>query len=401
MTLYCRTPRFALHRGDCRYILPTLPENSVDSIAVDPPYELGFMQRGWDRTGIAFDIGMWRESLRVLKPGGHLISFGGTRTYHRMACAVEDAGFEVRDQLIWIFGSGFPKSLDIERAIDTKFCVQPGRHYWTVEAMPNDDKARKGDHVCDSTAVGRQHEGEGTALKPAHEPIMLARKPLDGTLVENVLRWRTGALNIDACRVAYASDADKQQAHVNALGPVERAQTSKAIYEGGKQTADFADTHSEIGRWPANMLHDGSAEVVDVLAGRERYFYCPKATKQDRDEGLDGLPARTAAECVDRTADSAGMNSPRAGAGRTSGTRNHHPTVKPTSLMRYLCRLITPPGGTVLDQMAGSFSTGKATMLEGFEFVGIELDTERDLMEIGRFRMMHAAAIYRQQATAL
>lgn len=406
MTLYCKTSSFALYRGDNRKVLPLLRPESVDSIVVDPPYELGFMARGWDKTGIAYDVGMWRESMRVLKPGGYLLSFGGTRTYHRMACAVEDAGFEIRDQLVWIFGSGFPKSMNVERAIDTEFCKRPGRHYWTIAALPADAASKKDDHVCDSTEQGRAHAGEGTALSPGHEPILLARKPFDSTIVENVLQHGVGSINIDPCRIPYANETDRQNARTNSLGPVERSVTTKAIYEGGKQNGGFEDTNSGLGRWPANVIHDGSAEVVELFptvqkAGETlsaaRYFYCPKASKEDRDEGLDGLPARTAAECVDRKAGSAGMNSPRAGAGRTSGTKNHHPTVKPTPLLRYLCRLITPPGGTVLDQMAGSFSTGKGALLEGFGFVGIELDIERDLMEIGRLRLMHARARYLQR----
>lgn len=423
MTQYCKTSRFTMYRGDNREVLPLLARDSVDSIVVDPPYELGFMGRGWDRTGIAYDVGMWRESLRVLKPGGYLLSFGGTRTYHRMACAAEDAGFEIRDQLIWLFGSGFPKSVDIGEAIDD--AAGAAREVvGTVERHGNAaGKGRGGQYGNDyeATAPGskrvdvvtapatdeaQQWDGWGTALKPGHEPILLARKPFGSTIVENLAKHGVGAINVDGCRVDYVSEVDRQTAQTNALGPVERSVNTKAIYEGGKQNGGFPDTHSSLGRWPANVIHDGSPEVVELFPtiqksgetlSAARYFYCPKASKEDRDEGLEGLEARSAAECVDRKAGSAGMNSPRAGAGRTSGTRNHHPTVKPTPLMRYLCRLITPLDGVVLDQMAGSFSTGKAALLEGFRFVGIELDKDRDLMEVGRLRLMHAAMISRQK----
>lgn len=399
-TPYSRSSAFTLYRENAKYLLPALPENSVDSVVVDPPYELGFMQRAWDRTGIAFDVDMWRAVLRVLKPGGYLVSFGGTRTYHRMACSVEDAGFEIRDQLVWLFATGFPKSLDIARSIDTEFCTQPGRHYWTAASLPTGAKAQNHDHVCAITEIGLEHAGEGTALKPAHEPIVLARKPFDGRIVDNVLLHGTAGLFIDSCRIEYASDKDREAAHVNALGPVERAKTSKVIFEGGKTTAHFEDTHSALGRFPANVQHSGDGSVVNIFpataaGSAARYFYCAKASAEDRDEGLDGLLEHTAADRVIRKAGSAGMNSPRAGAGRTAAGKNHHPTVKPTPLMRYLCRLITPPGGIVLDHMMGSGSTGKAAMLEGFGFVGVDLDPERNLMEVARLRIMHAAAVRR------
>jgi DNA modification methylase len=364
MTLYCKTPVYELHRGDNRLVLPTLAENSVDGIVVDAPYELNFMAKGWDRTGIAYDVGMWREAMRVVKPGGWLVSFGGQRTYHRMVCAVEDGGFQIRDQIIWLFGQGFPKSVDVGKALAA------GEH----------DEAE-------------QFEGNGTALKPAHEPIVLARKPLDGGIIDNVLRHGTGTLNLDACRVA--GDMDGVWGSSNETVNADRK------FNASPDRDEYRSAPHDAGRWPANVITDGSAPVVDLfpqvkiageLKSAARYFYCAKANKKDRDEGLSSLPVHAAADCVDRKAGSAGMNSPRAGAGRTAGTRNHHPTVKPVDLMRYLCRLIIPPGGVVLDHMMGSGSTGKAAMLEGFRFVGIELDKDRDIMEIARLRIMYARA---------
>jgi len=372
-----------IYHGDCRDWLKQMPANCFESSVTDPPYGLEFMGKDWDRgvPGAPF----WREVIRVLKPGAYLLAFGGGRTYHRLACAIEDAGFEIVDCLYWLYGQGFPKSLDYAGYRDK-------------------DKVR---HVRPEFEAHPQAEGWGTALKPACEPIVLARKPLDGTFAENVLRWGIGGLNIDGCRVP-----TDEQLHAGAGGMPRRSETEQ-------RGAGTPYPPSEKGRWPANVMHDGSDQVLQAFAlygdgkgaaapvlrrnadkfgnnygtftgSREesgesfhsdtgtaaRFFYCAKVTKQDRDEGLDHLPIRSAGECVDRAEGSAGMNSPRAGAGRTSGYRNHHPTVKPTALMQWLCRLVTPPGGTVLDPFAGSGSTGKAAVLEGFGFAGVEKGDE-------------------------
>lgn len=310
--------------GDCLHVMRTLPDNSVDSVVTDPPYGLSFMGKEWDHgvPGVPF----WAEALRVLKPGGHLLAFGGSRTYHRLACAVEDAGFAIRDQIMWVYGSGFPKS----------------------------------------------HNGDwgGTALKPAHEPIVLARKALIGTVEQNWREHGTGALNIDGCRVHPTGESRER---IN-----EASQSSRYTEAGG---TNFAATPGirggdPDGRWPANLIHDGSDEVLAAFpqakgqqgavgpqhgakhsvnaygdygprdqceprgdsGSAARFFYCAKASKKDRGEG------------------------------------NNHPTVKPTDLMRYLCRLVTPAGGLVLDPFLGSGTTGKAAMLEGFRFIGVEMD---------------------------
>jgi DNA modification methylase len=401
--------------------LPKLLDNSVDAIITDPPYELGFMGKSWDSTGIAYNVELWQQCLRVLKPGGHLLAFSGSRTYHRMAVAIEDAGFQIRDQIMWVYGSGFPKSLDVSKAIDKQAGAQRevvgSREVWGRGAERfadiGEDIPVNGNASIPVTApatdAAKQWEGWGTALKPAHEPIVLARKPLNGTVANNVLQHGTGALNIDACRVA----------------------TDDAFGGGAKATSGFVKGYendgwtpgSSLGRWPANLIHDGSDEVLQLFPDKAgafapvksghsgksrgiygdyaqrgddgatfyddsgsaaRFFYCAKANKRDRNEGLDNFqPKREADRTTD---DGVGGNNPR---NRTNTPKlNHHPTVKPTELMRYLCRLITPPGGTILDPFTGSGSTGKAATLEGFNFIGIELDPE--YITIAQARIDHA-----------
>jgi DNA modification methylase len=373
---------YTLHLGDCRAVLATLADASVDSIVTDPPYELGFMGKGWDASGIANDAAMWAECLRVLKPGGHLLAFSGSRTYHRMVCAIEDGGFEVRDQIMWLYGSGFPKSHNLG-------------------------------------------DGRGTALKPAHEPICIARKPFKGTVAGNVLEHGTGALNIDACRVA---TSDKLG------GGGESAQSSGKFTNEGwrrpwmddpealeRQAATVranVEKAEVLGRWPANVIHDGSQEVLEAFpdapgqlarssssssssrkdqnvygamargsGGIEpraeldksaaRFFYCAKASRADRNHGLeDPGPIHKHGVTLRQM-----ENAVRDGIAKG----NTHPTVKPTDLMAYLCRLVTPAGGVVLDPFMGSGSTGKAAMREGFRFIGIDMTPE--YVEISRARI--------------
>ena len=368
---------FELIHGDSAFVLQMIPSNSVDSIVTDPPYGLSFMGKKWDYDVPSVDI--WRECLRVLKPGGHLLTFSGTRTYHRMVCPIEDAGFEIRDQIGWTYGSGFPKS----------------------------------------------HNGEwgGTALKPAWEPICMARKPLEGTVEENWRKWGTGALAIDACRVG-DEVLPAQKARQARLGTFERHNMVTA---------------ERIGRWPANVIHDGSDEVLAafphapgqiadasssdsrktqntygaMMRGRgveasansdnagtvgfkmkpgarrldagsaARFFYCAKASRKDRNDGC---------EHMDRKAMNWSSGTQNPGSFQSEGTdktsQNNHPTVKPTDLMRYLCRLVTPAGGVVLDPFMGSGSTGRGAVLEGFGFIGIEREAE--YMAIARARVENA-----------
>ena len=347
-----------------------MDEASVDAIVTDPPYGLasgptafledatsgrGFMGKEWDRgvPGPAF----WREALRVAKPGAYLLAFGGTRAFHRMAVAIEDAGWEIRDCVCWLYGSGFPKSHDASKAIDRAAGAEREPDTYTGA---NGLNAVYGNNMgggvtlakgAPATDAAREWAGWGTALKPAWEPIIMARKPLEGTVAANLLKHGTGALNIDGARVG--------------AEPTVRRNTAEMGYHGGNLSASYA-TGSPQGRWPANLMHDGSPEVVDRLGEASRFFYCAKASRADREEGCEQLPEvrRTDGRETEHHVPNL----------RTTALRNHHPTVKPTELMRYLIRLITPPGGTVLDPFMGSGSTGKAAMLEGATFRGCDLD---------------------------
>ena len=381
--------------GDCRESMRTLPDASVDAVVCDPPYELGFMGKGWDASGIAYDVDVWRQALRVLKPGGHLLAFSGSRTYHRMTCAIEDAGFEIRDQIMWVYGSGFPKSHDVSKAID-KAAGAEREVVGTREQAPkfNTEATGSGANTgynrrieegapatfnitAPATDDVRRWSGWGTALKPAHEPICLARKPLVGTVAANVLRHGTGAINVDGCRVGDTVDT----------WPATRSYAPGQMQPGGSGSTQSTGV-APSGRWPANFIHDGSDEATDGLRDAARFFYTPKAGRDDREEALGDLKRKTppAVECQGDY-DKKGLNSPRAGAGRTAKDLvNVHPTVKPTELMRYLVRMVTPPGGTVLDPFTGSGSTGRAAMLEGTRFIGCELSPEYAEIALARIR---------------
>ena len=377
---------YTIHNGNCIEVMRSMPDNSVDSIVTDPPYELGFMGKSWDSTGIAFNVEVWAEALRVLKPGGHLLAFSGSRTYHRMAVAIEDAGFQIRDQIMWIYGSGFPKSLDVSKAIDKaagaerevigKTIVSPkgvsgAEMRSAVAAGSYGGEPKEIDITAPSTPEAQQWQGWGTALKPAHEPIVLARKPLIGTVAANVLEWGTGGLNIDGSRIGSEGGTAGAGAGAGA----------RVFSDGLNGT--FGKPVEGLGRFPANLIHDGSDEVLELFGESARFFYCAKASKRDRNEGLDGFEAIRVHD--GRRAGNKGGSNPR---NRTNDVKvNHHPTVKPTDLMRYLVKLITPPGGTVLDPFTGSGSTGKGAVIEGFNFVGIELDP--DYVAIATARIQH------------
>jgi hypothetical protein len=386
-----------LHIGDCLDVMRTLPDASVDAVVTDPPYGLSFMGKRWDYDVPSVEV--WAECLRVLKPGGHLLAFAGTRTQHRMAVRIEDAGFEIRDMIAWVYGSGFPKSLDVSKAIDKaagaeREVVGSRKLTGTARIIGGQGGATAGRSAdaydegetrdtlaitAPATPEAQQWSGWGTALKPALEPITMARKPLQGTVAANVLQHGCGGLNVDGCRVGTDGGTTRSE---------------QAPYaESGWRTGHAVEPIN-LGRWPANLIHDGSDEVVRLFpqtgisaggkgnatqqAGAKtsygwsrgedwggaggygdsgsaaRFFYTAKASRDDRSDG------------------------------------NTHPTVKPTDLMRYLCRLVTPPGGTVLDPFMGSGSTGKAAMLEGFEFIGIE--REPQYFAIAEQRITRAAA---------
>jgi len=388
-----------LHLGDCRAVLATFDDNSVDSIVCDPPYELGFMGKSWDNSGIAYDVTVWRQCLRVLKPGGHLIAFGGSRTYHRLAVAIEDAGFEIRDQIQWIYGSGFPKSLDVSKAMDKQAGAVrnvvgiAGKSGSKRNSMAGDYKGGEYSETAPATDLAKQWQGWGTALKPAHEPAVLARKPLCGTVADNVTAWGVGALNIDGTRV----DGPGWYRKDEGIG-------DPGMWAGKKQQP-FADMHT-AGRWPANVIFDEeAAQVLDEQSGSlrdgyiknkrtntngmffnnhdtqtittatgnsdsggaSRFFYTAKASKSEREAGLYYDEWQSAGVGTSEVINKGSGFPQRA---------NHHPTVKPLSLMRYLVRLVTPPGGTVLDPFMGSGSTGCAAILERFHFIGIDITPE-------------------------
>ena len=353
-----------LHCGNSLDVLATLRDDSIDSIVTDPPYGLSFMGRKWDYDVPSVDI--WVECLRVLKPGGHLLAFAGTRTQHRMAVNIEDAGFDIRDLIAWVYGSGFPKSLDVSKAIDKaagaerEVVGEKGGRY----ASPKQD-FRGGKHhaasgvgsamfnqiTAPATPEAQQWDGWGTALKPALEPITVARKPFKGTVANNVLTHGTGALNIDECRVE-----GRERTNYGLKNSTRRQGNTY-----GEPTAS-ADFDASKGRWPANLIHDGSDEVTELTGDAARFFYVPKCNKKDREDG------------------------------------NSHPTVKPTDLMAYLCRLVTPPEGIVLDPFMGSGSTGKAAVREGFSFIGIEREEEYVAIALKRLQVIQRSILASRSA---
>ena len=405
-----------IHRSDCIAAMRTMPDASIDAIVTDPPYELGFMGKSWDGAGIAYSVELWTEALRVLKPGGHLLSFGATRTYHRMACAIEDAGFEIRDSIHWIYGSGFPKSLDVSKAIDkaagtegTYGAPKSSAHAgWIERGRMNGEEGHDGwqrPWMADPEAVdknARKYEpatpeattwkGWGTALKPAHEPIVVARKPLIGTVAANVLEHGTGALNIDGCRVG-------DEPRINE--PMGAPENSYGGY-GATATAT-------AGRWPANIVLTHSVGCRQIGTSSDTYGGGAKATSGFVDGyEHDGFQANTAEIAVWQCESACPVSEMNAQSNDTGGASryftntewhpiddeppfqyvakaskkernagledaNTHPTVKPIALMRWLVRLVTPPGGTVLDPFLGSGTTAVAATLEGFEWVGCEM----------------------------
>ena len=365
--------------GDCKEQMAKMPDNSVDSIVTDPPYGLEFMGKEWDK-GVP-PVDYWQEALRILKPGGHLLSFGGSRTYHRMACAIEDAGFEIRDQIMWVYGSGFPKSLNVGKAIDKAAGYWRGRAGKVASSNvsmsgANYERSDKGEPI---TPEAKQWEGWGTALKPAHEPIVVARKPFDGTVANNVLAHGTGAMNIDGCRVetddGYEKQWDKAEMSSN-IG----ATGNSYISNGTQHTFDPRGNRPTGGRWPANFIHDGSDEVLELFpnamgdsGSAARFFYCAKANKKERNAGLDALLVKQGGAMAGTANKSLKTGS---GNERDGRQQNHHPTVKPVALMRYLVRLVTPPNGIVFDPFLGSGTTAVAAILEGFEWSGCEITPE-------------------------
>lgn len=470
--------------GDCFDVLPTLDAESIDACVTDPPYGIGFMGREWDTfkpgqvkqpdrlvkgdpivsdnpnlngrrrspaispSQIGYDYStkglrafqdwteQWaREVLRVLKPGGYLLVCGAPRSFHRMTCGIEDAGFEVRDCLSWLFGQGFPKSLDVAKALD-RHLGKPREVAGRGEVVDRTaldfggatGKAKNGlraewVETAPNTDAAAAWVGWGTALKPGWEPVVMARKPLRGTVAANVERFGTGAINVDGCRLAFASDEDKAAVATGAAAQ----RTSQDAHGNGRGVASFQHStqqrgleslpaylaKQDLGRWPANVvLDEEAAAMLDEQAGyclkpeagygdsggASRFFYVAKPSRGERDLGCDGLRLRTPGECTDRKEGTAGLDNPRAGAGRTGGGRNIHPTVKPLALMRWLVRLVTPPNGVVLDPFMGSGTTGMACAAENVGFIGIERELE--YVEIAKRRILAIAPLFHDEVRA-
>lgn len=347
MKLYSENDSYKIYNGDMLDMLQVIEPESIDAIVCDPPYELGFMNKSWDSTGIAFKKETWQNCFEVLKPGGYLLAFGGSRTYHRIACAIEDAGFEIRDCIMYLYGCGFSKSYNIGLAIDKKNGVSQNK--W---------------------------QGWGTCLKPAYEPVIVARKPFKGSVVDNIIKYRVGGLNIDECRVGETGGIKKVNIIKNSGSKICRFGCDGDKIETGE------------GRFPANVITDGSEEVAEGMPNTTstpiaeesamRYFYSAKASKKDRDEGLDAFEERKTTDGCIR----ANVETARKFGANSALRKNIHPTCKPTELMQYLVRLVSPKGATILDPFMGSGSTGKAVMFENrerdanYKFVGIELTDE-------------------------
>ena len=422
------TKKYKLHCGDCLIVMKTFVDNSIDTIITDPPYGLKFMGKKWDYDIPSIEI--WKECLRVLKPGGHLLSFGGTRTWHRIAVSIEDAGFEIRDNIMYLYGSGFPKSVDISKALDKEAGAKrktigkyqpPGMDRpWNLKNAKDErsveifaSSRNNLDITAPSTDDAKEWEGWGTALKPAVEPIIVAMKPLDGTYPENAQKHGVAGLNIDGSRIK-RQDGDRTE---YGLDGVDRK--TGLIY--GKQYGKIQFDGKE-GRWPANIIHDGSDEIVKVFpqttsgamkrnvpgyegtsntnfirgvsgpsnqhgdsGSASRFFYCAKASREERELGLKNFKSKK--RDTSRKEGNPGGDNPRNRG--VHKIKNNHPTVKPLSLMRYLCKLTkTPSGGVVLDPFMGSGTTGIACLFEGRDFIGIEL--EKEYFDLASSRIGHA-----------
>lgn len=472
MKIYSENKNYKLYNGNMLDMLEVIEKESIDSIVTDPPYGLtsitkrfgkegaapastknndgsfarlskGFMGKEWDGSGIEYNIDTWKKCYEVLKPGGYLLAFGGSRTYHRIACAIEDAGFEIRDTIMWLYGSGFPKSMNIGLAIDKKNGVDN-----RTGNIKTDGKATNSGSGCYNCNNGKDNsmkqkyeeriaqnewQGWGTALKPSFEPIIVARKPFKGSCVDNIIKYGVGGINIDECRVEYEKTTNPA---TNSLYRQQNADKYKQVVGGELSNGAVSWTSgkngvNEGGRFPANTIltydetdfeevcggfsntktgnikpHKNKSsgvcnfntqnETVNYFNGdsgsASRYFYCAKANKKDRDEGLEGFEATTdnaKGNGLDRVCEFCGASqlTPEKCLCETKSwitkpKKNTHPTVKPTQLMQYLVRLVTPNGGTILDPFNGSGSTGKAVMYENkernknYKYIGIELTEE-------------------------
>lgn len=430
MKLYSENKNYKLYQGDMLDMLEAIEPNSIDSIVTDPPYELNFMGKGWDNAGVSFNANTWKQCYEALKPGGYLLAFGGSRTYHRIAVAIEDAGFEIRDTIMWLYGSGFPKSMNIGLAIDKKNGVESkvvgvgksgssDTHTRTMNSETKDGKSVFGGEY-EIKQAQNEWNGWGTALKPSFEPIIVARKPFKGSLVDNVIANGVGGLNIDECRVGNETDKvninDFSNQHGNKFGngePIAKLGEKEVVGRFPANTIltyDETDFEEVCGGFPytksaKNGIRQSDGENancygkgIGIKAGMNngeygdsgsasRYFYCAKASKKDRDEGCQELEDTYNACSNQAIAEQKRGNNNFADENNSTFNKvyvgkNTHPTVKPTALMQYLVRLVTPNGGTILDPFNGSGSTGKAVMYENkeknknYKYIGIELTEE-------------------------
>lgn len=435
MKLYSSNEDYKLYQGNMLDMLEVINKESIDSIVCDPPYELNFMNKGWDNSGIAFNKDTWKQCYEVLKPGGYLLAFGGSRTYHRIACAIEDAGFEIRDTIMWLYGSGFPKSHNIGLSVDKKLgCPDRGHRVATASRYhpdgtfePNGEKLEP---YKAKTKEGNKWQGWGTALKPSFEPIIVARKPFKGSVAENVINYGVGGINIDECRV----ETSDKYSYPNGGGG-----SSFGIGKGVDGTRTKPTESNSLGRFPANTIltydetdfeevcggfpnnkstlgpayykgnytkngwkntsKQNTSEVIYNDSGSaSRYFYCAKASKKDRDEGLDDFDEKLGGSMNGTITQNLLTGS---GNVRSNMRKNTHPTVKPTNLMQYLVRLVTPNNGTILDPFNGSGSTGKAVMYENrernknYKYIGIELTEE--YLPIAKARIEYVCKINEEE----
>jgi site-specific DNA-methyltransferase (adenine-specific) len=404
--------KYQILEGDNRETLKTLADNSIDAIVTDPPYGIDFLGKAWDANTGALET--YQECLRVLKPGGHILAFSAARTYHYLAVTLEQAGFEIRDQIMWIYSSGFPKSQDVGKSIARSEKKVKNTKTYLPEIDDNRNVANSTTgsprcQMCDKSTgpiwkkcpddradcikpwqadlQDNEWNGWGTALKPAHEPIALARKPIKGSIKDNVLKHGVGALNIDATRIPYENQKDIDTYLNNKRGPMERGndEDGKNIrmfngetgFKAVKREVTVEQDLPELGRFPSNVI----GEILQ--ADYQKYFYCPKVSRKERHIGHETPPAMfgSVQGCYDENGEryAVGLDA------RTGNVGNNHPTVKPIELMKYLIKLITPPGGTVLDPFNGSGSTGCAAVALGHEYIGCELDP--NYVEISKKRI--------------
>ena len=439
MRLYSSNKDYKLYQGNMLDMLEVIHKESIDSIVTDPPYELNFMGKGWDNSGIAFQKETWQKCFEVLKTGGYLLAFGGSRTFHRIACAIEDAGFEIRDTIMWLYGSGFPKSMALDKSLEAKLTIGSGnkKDFYKCNGTLEESKGKgytsmkksnveqdfrdiyyqsKGQLQLEATTeLAQKYKGWGTALKPSFEPIIVARKPFKGSLVDNVIEYGVGGINIDECRVGNEIIKGGTMPKMNSQSD------GINLYNFGKKNAERLERQDNIGRFPANTIltydetdfdevcggfpntktgnvkpHKNNGIKKDIFGfnkdfaymlsnhigdsgSASRYFYCAKASKKDRDEGLEDFKEKILDIGDERP--SGGSWERRTGK-KPLPRKNIHPTVKPTELMQYLVRLVTPNDGTILDPFNGSGSTGKAVMYENkernknYKYIGIELTEE-------------------------